>query len=214
LLRRADIARRRRVLEVGAGWGLVSRELQQRSGGNVVALDCLPPAPPPPGKEISGVEQIVGRAEALPLADGSFELVFMQFTLLWLAAPQRAIAEACRVLAPRGVLAAIEPDYGGLMEHPPELALREVWLAALSRAGADPCVGRKLPRWFAEAGLSVETLLLDRVEPADDLRFNLLEELPLAPEERERLAAVRARCSHRSHPPVVHLPFWLVLGRK
>ena len=40
LLRRAEIARRRRVLDLACGPGTVVEELVQRSGGSVVALDC------------------------------------------------------------------------------------------------------------------------------------------------------------------------------
>ena len=36
----------------------------------------------------------------------------------------------------------------------------------LSRARADPFVGRKLPGWFADAGFRVETRFLDRLERA------------------------------------------------
>ncbi len=56
-----------------------------------------------------------------------------------------AIKEIYRVLQPKGMLVAIEPDYGGMIEYPPEIATGDLWIAALSRAGADPCIGRKLP---------------------------------------------------------------------
>jgi SAM-dependent methyltransferase len=211
LLRRAGIARRRRVLDLGAGWGTVSEELQRRSAGSVVAVDCdarsLADLP-------ASIECVEASAEHLPLPDQSFDLVFAQFTFLWISDPRRAVAEACRVLEPGGALAVIEPDYGGLMEFPPEIESKELWLAALRRAGADPLVGRKLPDLFAHAGLRVEVRFLNRLEPPDPLRFALLEELLLTDDERQRLEHVRAASLELGARAVAHLPCWLVLGEK
>ncbi len=48
---------------------------------------------------------------------------------------------------------AIEPDYGGMIEYPPEIAAKDIWINALTRAGADPFMGRKLPGMLRCAGL-------------------------------------------------------------
>jgi SAM-dependent methyltransferase len=212
LLRRADIARRREILELGAGWGLASEELQRRSGGRVVAVDldsrCLT-ASEPCG---AGIERLAADATQLPLADGTFDLVFVQFALLWMRQPKRAMGEAFRVLRPGGVLAAIEPDYGGLMEHPETLALQPIWIAALRRAGADPYVGRKLPDALARAGFRVETRFCDRLDPADPQRLAMLRGLPLTDDERARVAQIEA--ASRAPPLTAFLPLWLVLGEK
>ncbi len=211
LLRRAGVAHRRRVLDLGAGWGTVSEELQRRSGGSVVAVDrdirSLSDLP-------AHIERVAASAEQLPMPDESFDLVFAQFTFLWINDPRRAAAEAYRVLEQGGALAAIEPDYGGLMEFPPEIELKDTWLAALRRAGADPLIGRKLPDLFSRAGLRLEVRFLDRLDPPDLLRFELLEELPLTDEERERVSRVRAASQALGTRPVAHLPCWLVLGEK
>ncbi len=188
LLRRAGIARRRLIVELGAGWGIVANELCVRTGQRVVAVDRRPR---PQGVELhEHVDWLVGRAEELPLADASVDLVFAQLTVLWLDAPL-AIAEVARVLAPGGVFAVIEPDYGGLMEHPEGIATRSLWMATLQRAGADPCVGRKLPSLFAAAGLRVETRFPDRYELAQPARLDLLTELPLTADERRQVDRIR-----------------------
>lgn len=220
LLRRADIANRRRIVELGAGWGDVAEELLRRSCGWVIALDWQPAQPAGdagsfqlPSAADRSVHWLQAAAEELPLPDASCDLVFAQCVCLWIKRLADAVAEAARVLEPGGVFAAIEPDYGGLMAHPEEAGLPTVWIDALSRAGADPFVGRRLPAALQAAGLEAEVLFLDRLEAPQAARFDLLEELPLTDQDRRQLARARS-ASASSPPPVVHLPFWLVLGTK
>ncbi|MFP3905061.1 MAG: class I SAM-dependent methyltransferase, partial [Armatimonadota bacterium] len=137
-LRRAQIGLRRSVLEIGAGHCVVTPELQRRARGPVISTDISPSSSRP---ESVGV---AADGCALPFDDHSFDLVFFQNTLLWVADFETAIAEAVRVLTPGGSLVAIEPDYGGMMEHP-DLGLQTMWITGLTAAGADPRMGRKLP---------------------------------------------------------------------
>lgn len=50
---------------------------------------------------------------------------------------------------------AIEPDYGGMLEWPEGVGLKEVWIAALTRVGADPRWGGKLPGVLARGAIHV-----------------------------------------------------------
>ena len=211
LLRRAGIERRQRVLELGAGWGIVASELCSRTGRRVFALDRRSQPRDVPMHE--HVDWLVGRAERLPVANESVDLVFAQFAFLWLDAPQ-SIAEVVRVLAPGGCVAVIEPDYGGLMEYPEEVVTRPLWIAALQRAGADPFIGRKLPRLFSAAGLRVETRFPDRYEMAQSSRFEFLAELPQGQQEQEQLMLIRSRIDAHPEQGISHLPLWMVLGEK
>ena len=205
LLRRAEIAHRRVVVDLGAGRGAVTPELARRGGGIVVAVDRR--REPLRGLAVPAVGADAAR---LPFRDRSVDLVFVQFVFLWLAAPVAALGELRRVLRPGGVLLAVEPDYGGLVEHPPELALGALWRAALARAGADPLVGRKLGPWLGAAGFRVRVDLVPTVDDAGSERFELLGELPLEPVERAALA--RARSAEAALPAAarfVHLPvYW------
>lgn len=211
LLRRAGIERRQTIVELGPGWGIVSNELCERCDRRIVAIDRRPR---PQGVSLhENVDWVVGRAEELPLDDGSVDLVFTQLTFLWLDA-SRAVAEVARVLAPGGVLAVIEPDYGGLMEDPEEIVTRSIWMTALRRAGADPCIGRKLPGLFSAAGLRVETRFPDRYELAHSARLDLLAELALTEDEQQHVERIRARLSVEPETGVAHLPLWMVLGEK
>ena len=204
LLRRANIARRASVLDIACADGTVVEELVRRSGGTVTALDRSRDALTASPEKFHGATVVRGDAERLPFADGTFDLVFCQFALMWLdiAAAAREIR---RVLTPGGALVAIEPDYGGMIEHPPEIAVGGLWLSALRRAGADPCVGRKLPAVLSNAGFDVRADLLDRLEPPSSARFEMLAELPLSEPERDKLetarladAALAARRAFRS----------------
>ena len=210
LLRRARIGQRQRVLEVGSGHGIISEELARRCAGELVALD----RDVTPG---GGAGRLVGaEAGTLPFADCCFDLVFFQNVLLWVSDLKRAIAEATRVLEPGGALVAIEPDFGGMLEHPPEVALRDVWLKALGRAGADAEVGRKLPGLCEAAGLSVWCELQSVPRPATAEATELLEGLPLTENERHRVAEARTALSEPEGKweAFIHVPYVLVVARK
>jgi SAM-dependent methyltransferase len=214
LLRRVQIATRRSVLELGAGYGTVAGELQRRSGGRAIGLDrrlsALANSEWP-----ADVARVCADAQQLPFADRSFDLVYCQWTFLWLENPGPAASEVARVLQPDGVLVAIEPDFGGLIEYPPALGARELWLDALGRAGADPRIGRRLPGVLSDAGFEVQVDLSDRLEPPSPRRLEILEELPLSDDERARLTAVRqAEAELPAQGKVVHLPMFLVTARR
>lgn len=217
LLRRVRIAQARRVLDLGCGPGAVTGELVRRAGGTVVALErsleALKGQPDDP-RMFAGAWRVCGDALHLPFADAAFDLVFSQFTLLWLDA-RPAVAEVYRVLAPGGTLVALEPDYGGLIEHPPQIATRDLWRAALDRAGADPAIGRRLPGLLTAAGFAVRVDLLDQLAPASPARFDFLRSLPLTPEEQGRLAEIQAADGAVGDSDrVVHLPVFLLTATK
>lgn len=203
LLRRIGVAHRGPVLDLGAGWGIVTEELARRARGPVVAVDRHPAA-----LAALGARGMPGELSKLPFERDSFDLVFCQQVLMWQRALDPVVREVRRVLRPGGAVIAIEPDHGATMEHPPEIAIAEVWRAALARAGADPCVGRRLPPAFATAGFTVQIDLPPSPSPADTDRFDALEGLPLSDEERARLEAAR-RTQERLEPRdcFVHVPF-------
>lgn len=212
LLRRATIAQRQRVLDLGAGYGAVTGELARRAGGPVIALDRAVAAL----RACDAAAACVGGDGArLPFQDAAFDLIFTQFALLWMAPLAAVVAEVARVLAPGGVLVALEPDYGGMIESPPEVVTREVWLAALARAGADPLVGRKLPGLLDAHGFDVRVSLLDMLLPAHPTRLDFLRDLPLTPDESAQLErASHAAAAARGWQHVAHLPMFLVMATK
>jgi SAM-dependent methyltransferase len=211
LLRRAGVARRRRILDLGAGYGAVTGELARRGGGFVAALDVVETAV----YQAPGVP-VCGDARRLPFADDSFDLVFSQCVLLWVGEVETAVAEIDRVLEPGGVLIALEPDYAGMLVYRPGIATRDIGLAGLDRVGAEVGIGRLLPGLLAEQGFEMRVDLLDSLVTPSSTRFDFLRTLPLTPDEAGALARAAASAARLrgAWGQIVHLPFFLISARR
>lgn len=216
MLRQVGIARRKRVLDLGAGYGAVTGELVRRARGPVVALDCTVEALRESVAAYTGASRTGGDARRLPFADAVFDLIFTQLTLLWIQPVARALDEIHRVLCPGGVLVALEPDYGGMIEYPPEIATRELWLSALERTGADPLIGRALPGLLAARGFTVTVGLFESLCAPATARFDFLRDLPLTAAEALALETIEMEALVRHSPwaQIAHLPFFLVTALK
>jgi ubiquinone/menaquinone biosynthesis C-methylase UbiE len=99
LLDAAEVSGGMSVLDVGCGPGYVSAAAAAR-GANPRGLDF--------SKEMIGIAQRMfpeiefqeGDAQNLPFVNATFDRVLANFTLLHVPDPERACAEACRVLKP------------------------------------------------------------------------------------------------------------------
>jgi SAM-dependent methyltransferase len=97
---------------------------------------------------------------SLPYPDDCFEITYCHYLLLWVADPQKALAEMKRITRPGGnVLALAEPDYRARVDEPTELAVLGRWQTeSLRMQGADPSLGGRLAEYFYQAGIElVET---------------------------------------------------------
>ena len=189
LLRGAQVATRSVIVDLGAGAGAVVGELVQRGArpGRVVAVDEAPDFLALPGDPFDGAERVLAKADALPFPDGSVDLVFAQFALLWMPVPA-VVAEIARVLRPGGCAVCIEPDVGGMLQVP-DGGLREVWERALRAAGADPHVGRTLPGLLEAQGFAVRVEITPELRPTRGV--DLLAGLPLSDEDKARIAETK-----------------------
>src|ERR1700710_1921961 len=101
-----------RVLEVGCGTGAVARTLAVRPGvGQVVGLDPSPVFVQRAREIAAGVgnlSYVVGGGTALPFDDGAFDAVIFHTVLSHIPEVGAALAEAARVTAAGGALAAFD----------------------------------------------------------------------------------------------------------
>jgi SAM-dependent methyltransferase len=95
----------RRVLDLGAGTGKLTRRLLTR-GREVVAVDPSGAMLAELRRAVPGIEALVGTAEAVPLPDASFDAVAVAQAFHWFDHGP-ALAEIARVLRPGGVLAIV-----------------------------------------------------------------------------------------------------------
>src|SRR4051812_10488069 len=93
-----------RVLDIACGTGVAARAAADASA-RVTGVDFSAAMLAIARGLHSGIEFKTGDAEALPFADGIFDAVISNFGIHHVEHPERAIAEARRVLAPGGTFA-------------------------------------------------------------------------------------------------------------
>jgi ubiquinone/menaquinone biosynthesis C-methylase UbiE len=156
LYERTNLARARRVLEVGCGTGAVLTELLMQSHGDIFGLDISSEHLYFSAHNLPGIPLTRGDAHGLPYQSMVFDVTLCHFLLLWVIDPVAVVREMARVTQPGGVVLALaEPDYGGRIDYPPELGVLGDWQqTALRQQGADPLIGRRLRAVFQQAGFS------------------------------------------------------------
>ena len=101
LLDAVKVSARMSVLDIGCGPGYVSAAAAER-GAVPVGLDFSTEMVGIAKKMFPKIEFREGDAQDVPFADQTFDRVVASFALLHLANPERAMAEAARVLKPGG----------------------------------------------------------------------------------------------------------------
>ena len=105
LVRSLGLGERDRVVDLGAGTGLLTRELRERFA-DVTAIEPSAGMREVLAAAVAGVRVLDGRDVAIPLPDACAEAVFVAQAFHWFDAP-RALEEIHRLLVPGGGLALL-----------------------------------------------------------------------------------------------------------
>jgi SAM-dependent methyltransferase len=160
------------ALDVGCGPGLVMERLSPHL--DVRGVDIDPQAVL--DSNARGQKASVARAERLPFEDGSFDIVYCSFLLLWVDDPLQVIREMTRV-SRDWVICLAEPDHLGRISHPPGVAaLDGLFVNAIREQGADPGMGRRLQETFVRGGLRPVTGVHANMWSAQQLQEEAKEE--------------------------------------
>lgn len=181
-----------RVLDVGCGTGVVTRDVARRVGarGTVVGVDpsgaLLAVARRRTRLEESGAQPKFRRGDglALPFASASFDVALAVTVLLHVPGSDRVLEEMARVVRPGGYVAVLDQDLGTFALDVPDRALtRRIVDGHAERFYADPWSGRTLARRLRRAGLtrvrSRAFVVVDRVYD-DYVRWMLERRVDLA----------------------------------
>jgi SAM-dependent methyltransferase len=117
----AELKPGQRVLDVACGTGVLAREAARcvQPGGTVTGLDRNEVMLTVARRIAPGIDWRLGRAEALPFPDSSFNAVVSQFGLMFFEEREGALKEMWRVLKPGGRLAVAVWD---VLDHSPGYA--------------------------------------------------------------------------------------------
>jgi ubiquinone/menaquinone biosynthesis C-methylase UbiE len=150
-----------RVLEVGCGTGALTRVLACWPGvESVVGVDPAPLLLERARVLSDGLENVSyqeGDGRSLPFPDATFDVVVFDSTLCHVPGPERAVAEAFRVLREDGVLAVFDGDYAtttvALGDDDPLQVCVE---AMMANSVHDRWLVRRLPALVRERGFALE----------------------------------------------------------
>lgn len=144
------IPRGARVLDVATGTAGVAIDLARERRAAVVGLDQSEPMLREGIRRVEAaglgdrIALVLGRAEALPFPDGSFDALTFTYLLRYVDDPAATLAEMARVVRPGGVVASLE---FGVPRH---LVWRAGW--RLQARLALPLLGRLASPAWGEAG--------------------------------------------------------------
>ncbi|MEJ2886326.1 methyltransferase domain-containing protein [Actinomycetospora aeridis] len=125
----------RHVLDVGCGFGLETLRLARlvQPGGAVTGIDLSDDFIAEARRRAAAagleVDLVPGNAEALPFPDDAVDVARAERVLIYLDAPDKALAELVRVTRPGGRIAVIEPDFDTNTVNVPDAGLVRAVLA-------------------------------------------------------------------------------------
>jgi SAM-dependent methyltransferase len=148
-------------LDIGCGAGAITPEIiEQIPNSAAIGFDIDANLLSEATSSLSNhstLHYLFADATALPFRSAIVNFAFSHFTLMWIPNRIQAIKEIYNTLTAQGVFACVEPDYTGRIEIPsfgsvikpkPPFPI----VTALTRLGADPLTGGRLPGELAKTG--------------------------------------------------------------
>jgi ubiquinone/menaquinone biosynthesis C-methylase UbiE len=147
------------VLDVGSGTGDDARELAVlvAPGGSVVGVDRSSEMVAEARRRADGsglpIKFVEGDAQALDFSDASFDRSRAERVLIHVPDPAAAVREMARVTRPGGLVVVSDLDGETIFLNSSNRQLTRDLVRGLTDDFASGWVGRRLPRYFIEAGL-------------------------------------------------------------
>lgn len=146
LMTAAGVRAGQRGLDVGCGGGALAEPLCELLGlRNAAAVDPDPVAVEACRARLPGLDVRVAAAEALPFADGEFDVVLAQLVVSFMTDARQGVGEMRRVARPGGVVATCVWDFAAGMT-----LLRTFWDAAATLDRAAESRDQAKTRPFAD----------------------------------------------------------------
>ena len=213
-----EVGRRPKALDMGCGPGYVMDILASEL--DIVGLDMDPDMVSI--CKARDLDVIEGRGEDLPFPDREFDIVLCSFVMMWVKDLARVMSEMTRV-SDRWVLCLAEPDHGGRIDHPEELAgLNDMISEGIRARGGDPFMGRKLRALMTGQGLKVEMGThpgvwdTDRLEQEMEGEWSFIEDFTKGRVPDERLKQLRSAWDKALEKGTLfqYNPIFYALGQK
>lgn len=180
-----------RVLDVGAGTGMLAERLSER-GLDVVALDPFPAMLEQLKSRRPAISTVVARGSAMPLPDNSFDLTYCVAVMHHIAEPElvrQTLAEMVRVTRPGGHIL--------VWDHNP---LNPYWPLIMRRVPQDTGAERLVSAREIVAGLRAAGARIVREEQLglmpDFVPRRLMPVASIAERMAEKTPGLRKFCSH------------------
>ncbi|UCC92706.1 MAG: class I SAM-dependent methyltransferase [Thermoplasmata archaeon] len=205
------------ALDAGCGPGYVMELLSRRM--DVVGIDLDPDMVAT--CRARDLDVRLADVYELPFDDGTFDVVYCTFLMMWLDDPGGALREMARV-SRQWVLCLAEPDFGARIDHPEGLSeVRDLVVEGFRARGADPFMGRKLRELYRREGLDVEVGFHPGVWDTDRLREEFRDEWGylvkaaphLRPEHLERIKVVWEDALEKGTAFSFNPIFWAIGGK-
>jgi ubiquinone/menaquinone biosynthesis C-methylase UbiE len=166
------------VVEVGCGTGAVARTLAETFPTcRVLGIDPSPffiGRAAQLGQGLPNLRFTEGDARQLPLAEESVDALVFHTTLCHVPELDAALAEASRVLRPRGTLAVFDADYASTsVANQPNDPLQSCIAACVEAIVHDPFLARKLAPSVNRAGFKVRSFRTHSYHGVSDAAYLL-----------------------------------------